>query len=536
MATATGISNPNNPILTATTVGSPGHGNTAVANTATAPGQVRMASTIVQNNSAGLPFQSQAQQRTAADPSQTAFYNALPKYYAGSTVANLTPEQIAAKGMISNQAQANTGVIGNVLNNWGNTTPAANSAQANVNLNQNATAPIVGPNGVATAAVNTNPNVQANNVNTAATVNTPAAFTQDVGMRPDMNNALTFALGDILNQGNPYAQASMDSATRQITDNFVQSVLPKLGSVAQQSGAWGGSRQGIVEGLAAGETAKAVGDTASQLAAKNYETSLNTFNNALGVGSTLRGQDVTQRNIASNEGLTNRQLDVNSALQNRQISSQEGQANQSANLSADTTNANIGSNEALNNRQISSQEGLAKMQADLQVAVQNGQISEAEAAQRLQVAAAQATANRQIDSSEGLTNRQLTIAQQIEQAQTLPALLNASYQPAQMLDAVGADNRAYDQQLIDADVARNNYGQNIDAERLAQFNQILSGGSTSGISQGGTTTQTSKTGSTSAVQNALGGAAAGATLGSLTSLNNGGEWGAVLGALAGYLS
>jgi|SRR6478736_236881 len=517
MATATGISNP------------------GVTNTATAPGQVPMATTFVQNTSSGLPFQSQAQARTAADPSQEAFYNALPKYYTGSTVANQTPEQIAAQNMIKNQSNTNTGVIGSVLNNWGNTTPAANSTAASVNLNQNATAPIVGPGGVNTAQVNTHPNVTAQNVNTAATVNTPAAFTQDVGMNPNLNNALTFALGDILNQGNPYAQANMDSATRQITDNFVQQVLPKLGSVAQQSGAWGGSRQGVVEGLAAGETAKAVGDTAASLAAKNYETSLNTFNNALGVGTTLRGQDVTQRNIASNEGLTNRQLDVNSALQNRQISSQEGQANQQANLSAGTTNANLTSNEALNNRQINSAEGLAKLQADLQVAVQNGQISQAEAAQRLSTAASLATANRQIDSNEGLTNRQLTIAQQIEQAQSLPALLNASYQPAQMLDAIGSDNRAYDQQLIDADIARNNYGQNIDAERLNQFNAILNGGSTSGIT-GGSTTTTSTTGSkNSAVQNALGGAAAGSVLGSLTSLNNGGEWGAVLGALAGYL-
>ena len=276
----------------------------------------------------GNPIASKAVEKTGLTPEQQAFYDALPQYYSGSTVAARTPDQIAAANMIKQQAAANQTRYDTFLNDF---------------------------------------------------------LDDQTGT-----------------QGNPFMQDVMDSATRQITDNFTQQVLPQLGSAAQRSGAWGGSRQGIVESLAAGQTAQAVGDTAARLAAENYQTTL-------------------QNNL--------------------------------------------------------------------------------------------------------------------QRAQLTPALFDASYRPAQLLDAVGQDAFNYNQAVLDADVARHDYLQNADAQRLAQISAMLSGGSTTGIMAGGSQTQTSTTNrpKSSNLQNALGGAAAGAALGSMTGIENAGGWGAVLGALGGLL-
>ena len=46
-------------------------------------------------------------------------------------------------------------------------------------------------------------------------------YTSDVGIDPKFKAALEWAMGDILSAGNPYANAAMDAATQQITDNFI---------------------------------------------------------------------------------------------------------------------------------------------------------------------------------------------------------------------------------------------------------------------------------------------------------------------------
>jgi hypothetical protein len=372
--------------------------------------------------------------------------------------------------MVRNTANQQASTIGNFLTDF----------------NANTVAPVK-----TTAATAPKSSMAIRNVNTAPATIGDVRYTGNVNSAPGLYEALDFALGDILTEGNPYAQASMDSATRQITDNFTQAVLPQLGSAAQRNGAWGGSRQGIVEGLAAGETAKAVGDTAANLAARNYETSLNTFGQGMSIAEGIRGQDVQQRQIQSQERLAKFQGDLELAVANRQISSEEAQAMMQAQAQKEMERDSLLSQEAL--------------------------------------------ANRELTSMEGRSNQQMQLDEILGKGQLLPSVLDAGYKPALMLDAIGADDREYDQQLIDADVARHNFGQNIDAERLNQYAQLLSGGSTNGILSGGSNTVTTKSPGTSNTQKALGGAAAGASIGSMTDIENGGGWGALIGALAGLL-
>lgn len=77
--------------------------------------------------------------------------------------------------------------------------------------------------------------------------------------------------GDFLSpSSNPYLQENLDVLSGQITDQFNREILPQLGSAAQRAGAWGGSRQGLAEAVAADEATRNIGDVTSQFLAKNY--------------------------------------------------------------------------------------------------------------------------------------------------------------------------------------------------------------------------------------------------------------------------
>jgi hypothetical protein len=77
--------------------------------------------------------------------------------------------------------------------------------------------------------------------------------------------------GDFLNpETNPYLQNYMDAAARGVTENYQQNVLPSLASGAVMSGGYGGSRQGIAEGLASTGYTQNVGDMLSSILMQNY--------------------------------------------------------------------------------------------------------------------------------------------------------------------------------------------------------------------------------------------------------------------------
>lgn len=88
--------------------------------------------------------------------------------------------------------------------------------------------------------------------------------------------------GDVLNPGtNPGLQGTLDAATRQLTDNFQQSILPSIRDDAVLAGGYGGSGQGIAEGLAAQGLQQQVGDTTAQLLAQNYQSGLDAMSKGL---------------------------------------------------------------------------------------------------------------------------------------------------------------------------------------------------------------------------------------------------------------
>lgn len=98
-------------------------------------------------------------------------------------------------------------------------------------------------------------------------------------------NASDFWMSDAIwrPENNPALQGAVDAATRPITQQLTESILPGIRSGAVASGNFGSSRQGIAEGLASGRASQAVGDAASRVVNDNYRTNVDAQLRTLGM-------------------------------------------------------------------------------------------------------------------------------------------------------------------------------------------------------------------------------------------------------------
>src|SRR5262245_37038732 len=71
---------------------------------------------------------------------------------------------------------------------------------------------------------------------------------------------------------NPWLKKSVEAATGDVTRKYTREVLPQMGSAAISGGAYGGGRQGVMEGLAAGEYGREANEAAQQIYAQNYQS------------------------------------------------------------------------------------------------------------------------------------------------------------------------------------------------------------------------------------------------------------------------
>lgn len=84
-----------------------------------------------------------------------------------------------------------------------------------------------------------------------------------------------FLSGDVLNPAtNPALQGAIDASIAPLYDQLTQTVLPNIRGESALVGQFGGSRQGVAEGLAAQATQRAAGETASRVANENYQAGL----------------------------------------------------------------------------------------------------------------------------------------------------------------------------------------------------------------------------------------------------------------------
>ena len=80
----------------------------------------------------------------------------------------------------------------------------------------------------------------------------------------DTQRAQSFALNSPDVANNPYVQNMMQSNQFMANRNLSENILPRLGSGAVAAGQYGGSRQGIAEGIAARGTQEALANANAQ--------------------------------------------------------------------------------------------------------------------------------------------------------------------------------------------------------------------------------------------------------------------------------
>ena len=92
---------------------------------------------------------------------------------------------------------------------------------------------------------------------------------------------------------NPYQQAVVDIEKREATKQYQSQVVPQLAAQATRIQPFGGSRQGILEGMAADTQQRLLGDIQAKGSAQSYQDAVNLLNNQRATQGTAAGQLAT---------------------------------------------------------------------------------------------------------------------------------------------------------------------------------------------------------------------------------------------------
>ena len=152
-----------------------------------------------------------------------------------------------------------------------------------------------------------------------------AAGVQQVTSDQGYGDALSQILSGTPN--NPYLQQMMDGIASNATTNFQRNVLPGIQSGAALAGGYGGSRQGIAEGLAMGDLNRDILNTQANLFGSANEAAQQRMAAMTGQ---LSGQSLQASLANASNQLASQQQANDWELGNRNIAAQESQAAASA--------------------------------------------------------------------------------------------------------------------------------------------------------------------------------------------------------------
>ena len=141
----------------------------------------------------------------------------------------------------------------------------------------------------------------------------------------------------------------VNTAMRRLGENFNEQVMPGIGQGAEMAGQYGGTRQGIAQGLAAKGLGYSMGDTAANMYNNAYNMAQSnmygTANNMAGLGLSNANQnaarDIATQKFNANLGLNNNQQAMANSAQNMQ----------NLGLGANLVNAGIGGQQNLYSNQ-----------------------------------------------------------------------------------------------------------------------------------------------------------------------------------------
>lgn len=139
-----------------------------------------------------------------------------------------------------------------------------------------------------------------------AAVNQPGAATYGQAAAGGLQNVATQQLQDVASgqylNSNPYQQQMMQAATRPLTQQFGEQVLPGISSLYSKSGRLGSGSMERALGTATESYGRALGDVTSNLAGTQYQAERQLQQQALGQLGAASAQDIQTR-LAGAQGL-----------------------------------------------------------------------------------------------------------------------------------------------------------------------------------------------------------------------------------------
>ena len=109
-------------------------------------------------------------------------------------------------------------------------------------------------------------------------------------------------------RSNPYLRQYVQAATQPVMDQLRQSVLPGIRGRAVMAGGYGGSRQGIAEGLAAQGALDAVGNLSARMYSDAYARGLRAMQGALQLAPAVQKMGAFPATLQSTIGETRREM------------------------------------------------------------------------------------------------------------------------------------------------------------------------------------------------------------------------------------
>lgn len=122
-------------------------------------------------------------------------------------------------------------------------------------------------------------------------------------LNPDILSATT----------NPHLQSYMDAAVRPLNQQFSNVIMPGIAGEAITAGGYGGSRQGISEGLASQGLQQQTGDVTARMASEGYGQGLNAMLGGLGQSNAQQGNILSSLGQMFGTGVTG----INANTQNQ---------------------------------------------------------------------------------------------------------------------------------------------------------------------------------------------------------------------------
>lgn len=370
--------------------------------------------------------------------------------YGAPTVARFTANEKAAQTAAAILANSRIGT-----NYAGSLLGKSDTALKNI---------ITGANKIPYWNINT-PTISSPGTITGADINyTPNMQAASVNYNPAMQAAnFDYKYWDDLremaggNGGNPYLDDMVTAATRNLKNRYTNEILPYLNSSAEEAGAGGSGAWADLRSQESQNYLNAIGDIEANIRGNAFNSQLQAQLAALGLGGEFAGKaaDYTQE-----ANRLNTELSLQKALANAGFTQEANQLNTQLGLQKATTEAGYEQEAGMQNVANALQRAIAQSGMEADINKQNALLGTSTDTQNI-----------------------ANIMQGVTQA---PDINAAGYNDIGALSATGAEQRTYNQDVINAYIQRMEQMQLEPWNRLALLSQLIGG------NFGGTVTQTAQ--------------------------------------------